>query len=77
MSGVTIVGTGHHVPGAPVSNDALARVMPGANLLKVSAKTGEGIDAWLQWLEERRPAPVDQATEGHVHHHHEHQHEHR
>ena len=27
MSGVTIVGTGHYVPGEPVSNDALARVM--------------------------------------------------
>jgi 3-oxoacyl-[acyl-carrier-protein] synthase-3 len=27
MSGVTIVGTGHYVPGAPVTNDALARVM--------------------------------------------------
>jgi len=56
--------------------DALARVMPEASLLKVSAKTGEGIDAWLQWLEDRRPAPVEHATEGHEHHHHEHQHEH-
>ena len=27
MSGVTIVGTGHHVPGDPVRNEALARVM--------------------------------------------------
>ena len=27
MSGVTIVGTGHHVPGEPVLNEALARVM--------------------------------------------------
>jgi 3-oxoacyl-[acyl-carrier-protein] synthase-3 len=27
MSGVTIIGTGHHVPGDPVRNDALARVM--------------------------------------------------
>ena len=27
MSGVTIIGTGHFVPGEPVSNDALARVM--------------------------------------------------
>ncbi|MBW1760995.1 MAG: 3-oxoacyl-ACP synthase [Deltaproteobacteria bacterium] len=27
MSGVTIIGTGRHVPGAPVPNDALARVM--------------------------------------------------
>jgi hydrogenase nickel incorporation protein HypB len=56
--------------------DAVARVMPEANMLKVSAKTGEGIDAWLRWLEERRPAPVERATEGHEHHHHEHHHEH-
>jgi len=27
MSGVTIIGTGRHLPGAPVSNDALSRVM--------------------------------------------------
>jgi 3-oxoacyl-[acyl-carrier-protein] synthase-3 len=27
MSGVTIIGTGRHLPGAPVSNHALARVM--------------------------------------------------
>ncbi len=35
MSGVTIVGTGRHVPGAPVPNDALARVM-------------ETSDEWIQ-----------------------------
>ncbi len=27
MTGITIVGTGHYVPGEPVPNDALARVM--------------------------------------------------
>jgi hydrogenase nickel incorporation protein HypB len=53
--------------------DAVARVMPAANMLKVSAKTGEGIDAWLQWLEERRPAPVERPAKGHSH---EHPHEH-
>ena len=48
-------------------------MMPEANMLKVSAKTGEGIDAWLQWLEKRRPAPVEHGAEGHSHeHHHEH-----
>ncbi len=56
--------------------DALARVMPGANMLKVSAKTGDGIDAWLQWLEDRRPAVVERSPEAHAHHDHEHQHEH-
>ena len=30
--------------------DALARVMPEPRMLKVSAKTGEGIAAWLDWL---------------------------
>jgi len=54
--------------------DALARVMPGARMLKVSAKTGEGIDAWLQWLEERRPEPVAEPAEPHQHHGLEHSH---
>ena len=55
--------------------DALSRVMPEANMLEVSAKTGEGIDAWLEWLEARRPEPVERgrATD---HHHHEHEHPH-
>ena len=35
MNGVAIVGTGHYVPGDPVSNDALSRVM-------------ETSDAWIQ-----------------------------
>jgi len=42
-------------------------------MLKVSAKTGEGIDTWLRWLEERRPAPVERPSDGHQH---EHDHEH-
>jgi hydrogenase nickel incorporation protein HypB len=36
--------------------DALARVMPEPQLIQVSAETGQGIRAWLSWLEERRPA---------------------
>ena len=57
--------------------DALARVMPEASMLKVSAKTGEGIDGWLRWLEDRRPAPIERPAEGHRHlHSHEGQHEH-
>jgi hydrogenase nickel incorporation protein HypB len=51
--------------------DALARVMPAPRLLKVSAKTGEGIDAWVKWLEERRPGRHISA-----HPHHEHRHGH-
>jgi 3-oxoacyl-[acyl-carrier-protein] synthase-3 len=39
MSGVTIIGTGCHVPGAPVLNDALARVME-TNDEWIQARTG-------------------------------------
>lgn len=57
--------------------DALRRVMPESNMLKVSAKTGEGIGDWLAWLEARRPAPGARPAEGHPHHHdHDHPHEH-
>ena len=56
--------------------DGLARVMPEPRLLKVSAKTGEGIDAWLAWLEKHRPAPVEQTPEARHHHGHERHHEH-
>ncbi len=36
-------------------NEALARVMPEPRVFPVSARTGEGIDQWLQWLEASRP----------------------
>ena len=36
--------------------DALARVMPVPRVLRVSARTGEGLDAWIAWLLERRAA---------------------
>ena len=36
--------------------DALTRVMPVPAMLRVSARTGEGISHWLAWLEARRPA---------------------
>lgn len=40
--------------------DALARTMPSPQILRVSAKTGEGIDRWLAWLMARRPsAPIE------------------
>jgi hydrogenase nickel incorporation protein HypB len=38
----------------PLIQDALARVMPRPAFLKVSARTGEGIDRWLGWLEIHR-----------------------
>jgi len=41
MSGVTIVGTGRHLPGAPVANDALALVMDTSDEW-IRARTGIG-----------------------------------
>ncbi len=55
--------------------EALARVMPNPKMIKVSSRTGEGIDAWLQWLEGRRPqAHAHGHTHSHEHHHHDHDH---
>jgi hydrogenase nickel incorporation protein HypB len=51
---------------------ALARVAPLPRLLRVSARTGEGVDAWLAWLAERRQALAKQArpaAQGHEHEH--------
>jgi hydrogenase nickel incorporation protein HypB len=36
--------------------DALARVMPQPEVLRVSARSGEGIPGWVAWLEGRRAA---------------------
>lgn len=42
----------------PALKEGLARVMPEAELLPVSARTGEGIQGWVSWLEARREAEV-------------------
>ena len=42
--------------------DAIARTMPEPRVLRVSARTGEGIPAWLAWLQGRRVVP---AVSGH------------
>jgi hydrogenase nickel incorporation protein HypB len=34
--------------------DALARTMPRPRLLQLSARSGQGVDAWLAWLEAER-----------------------
>src|SRR5512137_396797 len=34
--------------------DALARVMPSAKVIELSARTGAGIDAWIAWVGELR-----------------------
>jgi hydrogenase nickel incorporation protein HypB len=36
--------------------DALARVMPHPEVLRVSARSGEGVPGWVAWLEARRAA---------------------
>ena len=37
--------------------DALSRVMPVPTMIEVSARTGAGVDRWLEWVQERlRPA---------------------
>jgi hydrogenase nickel incorporation protein HypB len=43
-----------HLPGVDEAriHDALARVMPDPKLLRVSAATGEGMDAWIDWLKQ-------------------------
>jgi hydrogenase nickel incorporation protein HypB len=52
--------------------DGLARVMPEPAMLEISAKTGHGVDAWVRWLEARRPARTDRTGQAHDHHHHAH-----
>jgi hydrogenase nickel incorporation protein HypB len=37
----------------------LRRAAPDALLLQVSATTGDGIQAWYEWLRRRVPAPRD------------------
>jgi hydrogenase nickel incorporation protein HypB len=49
--------------------DALARVMPQPALLRLSARTGDGVDAWLAWLEARRGACRPAAGPAHHHDH--------
>jgi hydrogenase nickel incorporation protein HypB len=45
-----------HLPDVRVETieEALSLVMPRPRLIRVSALSGEGLDAWLEWLEARR-----------------------
>jgi hydrogenase nickel incorporation protein HypB len=49
-----------HLPEVSLAaiEDALSRVMPSPRLIPFSAHTGSGVDAWLDWLEERRVGAV-------------------
>ena len=47
------------------------RVNPGIQILQVSATTGEGLDAWLHWIEHAMGAEHEHGHHhGHQHHHH-------
>jgi len=51
--------------------DALARVMPEPDVLRVSARNGEGVAGWIAWLESRRAVQAKAApTPAHPPHHH-------
>src|SRR6266545_3124368 len=62
--------------------DALARVMPDPQVIELSARTGQGMDAWKAWLEMRREPVLavkgrtPQAHDGEHEHAHAHDHEH-
>ena len=42
-------------PAMPIGAVGRVEVNPGIEVLRVSAKTGEGMPAWYEWLEEHRP----------------------
>jgi hydrogenase nickel incorporation protein HypB len=42
----------------PLASSNIEAVRPGMQVFKVSAKTGEGMPQWLQWLESRKIAQV-------------------
>jgi hydrogenase nickel incorporation protein HypB len=45
-----------HLPGFDLAKleENLALVMPDPRTIRVSSTTGEGIDAWLQWMRQAR-----------------------
>jgi len=53
----------------PALEDALGRVMPRPTMLRISARTGEGVREWISWLEERRGVRPAAPVLGHHAHH--------
>ena len=53
-----------HLPQIDVAaiEDGLARTMPDPAVIHVSAITGEGIDRWIEWLEEKRTGALSEVT---------------
>lgn len=61
----------------PKLHDALARVMPQLRVLEVSARTGQGLEQWVAWIEEQRRPYAKAQGHGHAHgqeHAHDHGH---
>jgi hydrogenase nickel incorporation protein HypB len=54
--------------------DGLRRVMPAPRVIRLSARSGEGVAAWLAWLEERRSGLAARAQRGESVHAHPHAH---
>jgi hydrogenase nickel incorporation protein HypB len=52
--------------------EGLARVMPKPQMLRLSARTGEGVAEWLAWLAARREAAMATAPAATPHPHHTH-----
>lgn len=52
--------------------EGLQRVMPDPKVIEVSARTGEGIEQWVKWLEARRPQRGKAVAHHHEHTHHHH-----
>jgi len=51
---------------AELARENARRVHPGMEILEVSSTTGEGLDAWMQWLEARQRTAKTKAAEGPV-----------
>ncbi len=61
----------------PKLRDAIARVMPSAKVIELSARTGQGIDRWVAWVEELRGVVARPAGVAPSHpHDHDHAHDH-
>ncbi len=55
-----------HLPQVSLAaiEDALARTMPQPRFIPVSATTGEGIEAWVEWLADLTPKRVEKLPAG-------------
>jgi hydrogenase nickel incorporation protein HypB len=46
-------------------HDALARVMPSPRAIEISARTGQGVEQWIAWLDEQRAPLAETQAHGH------------